>query len=200
MAQQPQQQPQQQPFPKGAEGKALQQALFPGEQVIGWGQGRGGALLVATDQRALIIKVGALATGQPFGRKSSAWPYQHIISVDMQATFGSGWIEIVTAGTQAQRGSGAWSAWNKATVAVTADNMVAFLGSDAAWRPLVMVLRERIQQAQQAQQAPSVATAPQAATAPTIPDQIAALKHLLDVDAITQAEYDVKKAELLGRM
>jgi len=193
MAQQPQQQPQQQPFPKGAEGKALQQALFPGEQVIGWGQGRGGALLVATDQRALIIKVGALATGQPFGRKSSAWPYQHIISVDMQATFGSGWIEIVTAGTQAQRGG----TWNRATVAVTADNMVAFLGSDAAWRPLVMVLRERIQQAQQA---PSVATAPQAATAPTIPDQIAALKHLLDVGAITQVEYDVKKAELLGRM
>ena len=192
MAQQQQPQPQQQPFPKGAEGKALQQALFPGEQVIGWGQGRGGALLVATDQRALIIKVGALATGQPFGRKSSAWPYQHIISVDMQATFGSGWIEIVTAGDQAQRGG----TWNRATVAVTADNMVAFLGSDAAWRPLVMVLRERIQQAQQA---PSVA-APQAATAPTIPDQIAALKHLLDVDAITQAEYDVKKAELLGRM
>ncbi len=181
----------QQQFPGGGAGKELQQALLNGEQVIGWGQGRGGALLVATDQRALIIKVGALATGQPFGRKTSAWPYQHIISVDMQATFGSGWVEIVTAGSQAQRGG----AWNKAAVAVTADNMVAFLGSDNAWRPLVTVLRERIQQVQQPQQA-SLAAAAQ----PTIPDQIAALAQLRDVGAITAAEYDAKKAELLARM
>lgn len=188
-------------MPKGTEGKELQQALLNGEQVIAWAQGRGGALLVATDQRAIIIKAGTLATGQMFGRKTSAWPYRHIISVDLQTTFGSGWVEIVTAGTQAQRSGGAWGPWNKAASAVTADNMVAFLGGDKAWRPLVTALRERIQQTQQAQQAQQPQhTPPTTAPQPTIPDQIAALAQLRDAGAITSVEYDAKKAELLSRM
>lgn len=189
----------QQGWPKGAEGKELQQAMLPGEQVLMWAQGRGGALLVASDQRALIIKTGMMSTGQPFGHKIAVWPYRQIISVDLQTTFGSGWVEIVTAGSQARRGG-----FNKAAVAVTADNMVAFLGSDKPWRPLVNVLRERIQQA--LQPAPQVAYAPPQPVMPpppappSIPDQIAQLAQLRDQGILSPEEFEAKKAELLARM
>lgn len=177
-------------WPKGKEGNELRQALLPDEQVLGWEQGRSGALLVATDQRVLIIKTG-MATGQVFGRKVSAWPYQQIISVDMQTTFGSGWVEIVTAGMQARRGG----AWSKSADAYQADNMVAFLGNDQPWRPLVNLLRERVQHAQQPQQPAAPTTA-----SPSIPEQIEQLARLRDAGILSPAEFDAKKAELLRRM
>lgn len=179
-------------WPGGAEGKELRSLLLPGEQVLGWQQGRGGALLVATDQRAIIIKTG-LTSGQWFGKKNSAWSYQQIVSVDLQTTFGSGWVEIVTAGMQARRGG----TFSKSADAYQADNMVAFMGSDKSWRPLVNLLRQRMQLTQTGggqptQSAPSVP--------PSIPEQIAQLAQLRDQGILTPQEFDSKKAELLGRM
>ena len=43
-------------------------------------------------------------------------------------------------------------------------------------------------------------TAPAAAAGPTVADQIAALHQLHEQGALTDAEFDAKKAELLGRM
>lgn len=187
MATQPPQPPQQ-GWPKGAAGKELQQALLPGEQVLGWAEGKMGSHLVATDRRALIVKVGA-SSGGFFGRKVTVYPYTQLSSVDLRVGVLNCYALLSGPGSQAQT-------LMDINAQMLADNSCAFYrGSEKAFRAVVDILRERMQAAQSA--APTV---PTDAAGASIPDQIAQLARLRDTGILSPAEFEAKKAELLARM
>ncbi len=179
----------QQNFPGWGAGKELQQTLANGETILAWATGKGGALLVATDRRAIIIKTGPAATGTWFGKKNASYGYQQITSVDLHTGIADGYVEISAGGIQ-QRNLG------RVAQLTGADNVSPFnKWSEADFRRVVEVMRAHLYSVP-TPSAPAVAVAP----AQSIPEQIAALATLRDAGAITPAEYDAKKAELLARM
>lgn len=193
MATQPPQPPQQ-GWPKGAAGKELQQTLLPGEQVLGWAEGKMGSHLVATDRRALLVKVGA-SSGGFFGRKVTVYPYTQLSSVDLRLGVLNCYALLSGPGSQAQT-------LMDINAQMLADNACAFYrGSEKAFRAVVDILRAQLQAAQQTP-AGSGATpgAPAATAGPSIPEQIQQLAHLRDTGILSPAEFEAKKAELLARM
>lgn len=72
-----------QPFPEDAAGRELRRTLAPDEQVLAYALGLGGALVVATDWRAIIIKVGAATTGTWFGKQNTTFRYGEISRIDL---------------------------------------------------------------------------------------------------------------------
>src|SRR5260370_16459701 len=70
-------------LPGGAGGNERGRRLGQDEPVLAYAKGKGGSLLVATDRRAIIIKAGAAATGQWFGKKNASFGYNQITSVDV---------------------------------------------------------------------------------------------------------------------
>lgn len=180
-----------QQLPKGAAGKELQQALLPGEQVLGWASGKGGSHLIATDQRALIIKAG-IATGQFFGRKVNAYPYAQLTSVELQTGMLDGYVQLSAGGAQGRT-------LGSRVQQMQADNTCAFnKGDEKAFRAVVAILRERVATVHQAQASGGQNAA--APAAPSIPDQIAQLAHLRDQGILSPDEFEAKKADLLNRM
>lgn len=176
-------------LPKGAAGKELQHALLPGEQVLAWASGKGGSHLIATDQRALIIKAG-IATGQFFGRKVTAYPYGQLTSVELQTGLVDGYVQLSAGGAQGRT-------LGSRVQQMQADNSCAFNKPDEkAFRAVVDILRQRVHLAQQ----PPVAQAAAGATALSIPEQIEQLARLRDQGILSPTEFDAKKAELLRRM
>ncbi|HEX8732415.1 MAG TPA: SHOCT domain-containing protein [Ktedonobacterales bacterium] len=184
-------------LPKGAAGKELQAALLPGEEVIGWGEGKGGSFLIATSQRAMIVKAG-IATGQFFGRKVFAVSYNQLTSVDLQTGMFDGYAQLVTPGSQAR-------AVSDRVAQMHNENSCAFnKGEEQAFREVVGEMRQRLHESQNPTSARPIvpaAASPAATTgAPSIPDQIAALAKLHDAGVLTDEEFTAKKAELLARM
>lgn len=130
-------------WPEGQAGRELRRMLAPGERMLGWQEGQSGAVLVATDQRAIIIKLGRAASGHwywPFGTMLRAWPYRQISRVELhnveRATERAGWVEIVTVDHH---------------VSGSADQRVDFIGSDTWFRPLAQLLCERLARVRQAE-------------------------------------------------
>lgn len=72
-----------QPLSEDAAGRELRRTLAPNEQVLGYTLGIGGSLLVATDWRAIIIKVGSAATGTWFGKQNTTFAYGEISRIDL---------------------------------------------------------------------------------------------------------------------
>lgn len=180
-----------QSLPTGAAGKELQQALLPGEQVLGWARGKGGSHLIATDQRALIIKAG-IATGQFFGRKVNAYPYTQLTSVELQTGLADGYVQLSAGGAQGRT-------LGSRVAQMEADNSCAFNKWDEkAFRAVVDIMRQRVHQAQQPQPAQIITQAP--AAGPSIPEQIQQLAQLRDQNILSAEEFEAKKAELLARM
>jgi hypothetical protein len=174
-----------QKFPGGSEGKELRKALGQDEPVLAYASGKGGSLLVATDRRAIIIKTGASATGQWFGKKVASYGYQQIASVDLHTGFADGYVQIAEGGVQQHGRIGRYAQL------VHADNICPFnKGSEGAFRHVVDTIRQHLYaaspQSQQAQQ--------------SIPDQVGALAQLHEQGILSDAEFEAKKAELLSRM
>lgn len=175
-------QPPAQGWPKGAAGKELQQALLPGEQVLAWASGKGGSHLIATDQRALIIKAG-IATGQFFGRKVNAYPYSQLTSVELQTGLFDGYVQLSAGGAQGRT-------LGSRVQQMQADNSCAFnKGDEKAFRAVVDIMRQRVHQAQQ----------PQSALGSSVPEQLAQLGQLRAQGILTEQEFEQAKADLLGR-
>lgn len=179
-------QQQQQRLPGGGAGRELQKTLGEGEQVLVWASGKGGALLVATDRRAIIIKAGPAATGTWFGKKNSSFGYRQISNVDVHTGAMDGYVEISAGGVQ-NRNRGRYAQL------VKADNICPFnKWGESDFRRVTETIRQRMYEV-------SSPTAP-AAHNSSIPEQIAALAQLRDSGVLSSAEFEAKKTDLLRRM
>ena len=79
------------PLHDDAAGRELRRTLVTDEQVLTYALGTGGAMLVATDWRAIIIKAGAAATGTWLGKQNTSFRYGQIASIDLYTgTLGDG--------------------------------------------------------------------------------------------------------------
>jgi Short C-terminal domain len=147
-------------------------------------------LLVATARRAIIIKAGVAATGQFFGKKNASFGYGQITSVDVHTGAMDGYVEISAGGVQ-NRNLG------RTAQLVKADNVCPFnKWGEAAFRQVVEVIRHQLY----ARPGQAGRAAPAAPTASNIPQQIADLARLHDAGALSNAEFEAKKSELLARM
>ncbi len=177
-------------LPGGAVGKELKKTLAPGEQVLAHASGKGGATLVATDRRALIIKTGAASTGTWFGRKCASYGYPQITSLDLHTSLMDGYVQISTAGVTQKSRVGRY------TQLIHADNICPFnKPSEGSFRRVVEVIREHLYA-----WSTSAAAASPAANRQTIPEQIAALAQLRDAGVLSASEFEAKKVDLLSRM
>jgi len=177
-----------QQLPGGGAGRELAKTLQSGEQVLSYATGKGGALLVATDRRAIVIKAGPRATGTWFGKKNASFGYQQITSVDLHTGIMDGYVEVSAGGVQ-NRNVG------RTAQLIDADNICPFNKWDeGSFRQVVEVIRHHLYR-------PSgQSSAPGASVAQSIPDQIGALAQLRDAGVLTSAEFDAKEVELLSRM
>ena len=177
-------------WPKGASGEELRKALLPDETVLDWAPGKGESFLVATDQRALIVKVG-IATGKLFGRQVNAYPYQQLTAVDLQTGVFDGYVQLGTGGAQT------YNIRSRMEQMQTANSVAFNKREEGQFRALVALLRQKIQETQSG--ALTARVTPTGA-APTIPDQIAQLAALRDQGILSADEFERKKADLLSRM
>lgn len=177
-------------LPGGSAGRELRRTLAEGELVLAWASGKGGALLIATDRRAIIIKAGPGATGTWFGKKNASFGYGQISSVDLHTGAMDGYVEISAGGVQ-NRSVGRYAQL------VRADNICPFnKWSEGRFRQVVETIRQHLYASPALVPTPAQVPPPQQ----TIPEQISALARLRDAGAISSAEYEAKKTDLLNRM
>lgn len=171
--------------------KLLAQSLGPGEPVVAQLNGvSNNQALVLTDHRALIIKVGWM-TGQTLGGKVTSFDYRNISSVEVRTSIMTGTFEISAGGVQgferSYYGTGKDSAYH-------APNVIAIgKGQQATFQRAANFIREKSRAA--AQPVSVAAPAP-----PDIPDQLRKLAELKQQGILTDAEFEIKKAELLARL
>jgi hypothetical protein len=146
--------------------------------------------LVLTDQRALIIKVG-WRSGQTLGGKVTSFDYANITSVEVRTSIMTGSFEIATGGVQGRERS-YWTT-NKSEDAWRAPNTIPILKSQQrVFQQVAAFIRER-------SRAPAETSAIPLQTV-DIPDQLRKLAELRDQGIVSDAEFEVKKTELLQRM
>jgi hypothetical protein len=181
-------------WPKGSAGKELRRTLSPNEPVMAWASGKGGALLVATDRRAIIIKTGPGATGTWFGRKNASFGYNQITSVDLHTGYADGYVEISAGGVQ-NRNLGRYAQL------IHADNICPFnKWSETPFRHIVDVIRQHLYAPASNQTAADRTEAAKPPAALSIPEQIEQLAKLRDAGILSPTEFEAKKAEMLARM
>lgn len=154
----------------GAGGRA-RRMLVPGEQVEAWASGRNASLLVATDRRVLVVRRSMWLYGV---YTTSAFGYGQISSVEEANTAMGRYVQINAAGVPGTRSANTFP-------------ISGFGASDA---------RETVAAIQRHLYAPTAGVPGQH----SIPEQIGALARLRDSGAISPAEYEQKKNELLRRM
>jgi len=165
-------------LPGGPIGNYLKKNLSQGEQYIDSATGVPGDHLIATDRRAIILKRGTL----PGSVKAFSYPYTQITAVDIREAVTGSWIQIGTAATPIRK--------TNFLGRLNAENLVQYSWvTGTGIKRVAGIIQQRIGQPMNV-----------AAPAASIPDQIAQLAHLRDTGAITEAEYQQKKQELLNRM
>lgn len=181
-------------FPNSAAGRELQKVLAADEPIEALAVGKGGAILVATDRRAVIVKAGAAATGQFFGRKVGSYGYGQISAVNVQAGALDGYVEIVAGGVNLIHNPGRYAQL------VSADNICPFARKvEGEFRAVVECIQRHLYGAGSGGAGTS-AIAAHIVPSQDIPTQIAALARLRDAGVLNAAEFEAKKAELLARM
>lgn len=147
-------------------------------------------VLVLTDQRALILKVG-WRSGQTLGGKVTSFEYRNITSVEVRASMVTGSFEIAAGGVSGaersywdSKGNDAWHAPN--AIPIGKSQMANFQQAAA-------LIRERARPAAE----PST-VAP--SYVPNVLDHIKQLGALRDAGILTEEEFAKKKAELLERL
>lgn len=136
-----------QPLPEDAAGRELRRTLAPGEQVLAYATGTDGALLVATDWRAIIIKAGAAASGTWFRKQNTSFRYGQISGIELlvgtagDGSHRSGYVVINSMGEQSPILGGSRGAAH----AVKAKNVCAFdLESEATFGQVVTFIRSQL--------------------------------------------------------
>ncbi|HZP46276.1 MAG TPA: SHOCT domain-containing protein [Candidatus Binataceae bacterium] len=165
----------------------LKQNLQPGERVEVQLKGQFKEALVCTDRRVMILKAGFM-TGAMFGSNVFQLPYRNISGVDVKKHLLTGYFEVSAGGMQNTTKS-YWA--NDARSAEKSPNCVSLVGADRAalFRQACSFIMERVGQAQ------SISPAGNADLATL--DRLAALR---DRGALTDDEFEAKKAEILARL
>lgn len=129
-----------QQLPDSGAGREVRATLSPGETVLAYAVGKGGSLLVATDRRALVVKVGAAATGKWFGKKVASLGYRQLSGVQVHTGFADGYVELVAAGMPTQGGR-----LGRYAQLVHADNVCPFAKrGEADFRRVVEVINQHL--------------------------------------------------------
>ncbi len=135
-----------QPLPEDAAGRELRRTLAPGEQVLAYATGIGGALLAATDWRAIIIKPGPAAGGTWLGKQNTSFRYGQMSRIDLytgalgDGYYGYGYVVITSVGEE-HRNLGRY----RDAQLIKAKNVCPFnLLSEVIFRQVVDIIRSHL--------------------------------------------------------
>lgn len=173
--------------------EALDQNLAPDETIQVIITGPSNQAIIGTDRRVFIYKKGFMA-GASFGSELTSWDYRNLVGVQMHTGMMNGAVVLQAPGQTGTRTS-AWG--NSDSDPYKAPNAIPI---NRPWEPAtegVARLRSLIAVAQ-----PMTASAQASASPPSV-DPITQLKQLgelRDAGVLTPAEFESKKAEILGRI
>jgi signal transduction histidine kinase len=167
----------------GKEEMLLRANLTSDEQVLGHVVGRFRQVVVATDQKIIVIKTGVLAA-QALGGKATCFDYRRINAVELRTGMVNGEMEIITDSSPSTQGN-----HNRDKLKVSeSPHGVIFRKSDFnPFQEFSSKVRDR------------VATYYSSSDG-SVPNQILRLAELQTAGALTTEEFLSKKAELLKRM
>ncbi len=146
--------------------------------------------LICTDSYVHIIKKGFM-TGHTFGNGDFRMPYSNITNAEVDMHLLSGYFELSAGGLQNKQMS-YWST-DKQTDPKKQPNAISIVSKEMAdlFRAASNFIMERVRDAQTNNGSRSDGGTSAA-------DEIKKYKELLDIGAITEEEYQTKKAQLLG--
>lgn len=144
--------------------------------------------LFLTSKQVYIIKEGIM-TGNMFGSGMFSLPFSQVATTEIKMNFGgNGFLEISASGMNATAKS-YWSNDSKSDPSKASNCICISKNQTKDFQNVINKINEL--------RAPVNVVPNNAATSSSL-DEIKKLKELLDIDAITQTEYDEKKKKLLG--
>jgi hypothetical protein len=171
--------------------KILANNLSSDEKILVKLQGEFGQALVLTDKRLYVVKWG-MQTNQTFGGKCTAYEYRNITAIEIRKKMITRYVQILTPATQSNIGISVWDKDKNGNNAMASDSVVTYNSDkkkDALFQEAVNLGRRLISQAH--------ATGATVLSQDDSLDKIERLAKLKEQGAITQDEFDKKKAQLL---
>lgn len=176
------------------EADLLRRNLAQGETVLGQVIGNFNQVVVATDQKVLIIKTGLMA-GQMFGGKATSYDYRNVVGVEVRTGFAQGEFELLAGGLANNQGS---KIKDKVKMS-EAPNGVVFQKTDGKhFDAMATKIREMVASGPMHTSSRMVSSS--AATHDEIVQAIQKLGDLHVSGVLTDEEFSAKKAELLARL
>jgi Short C-terminal domain/zinc-ribbon domain len=172
--------------------KALDENLMPGETVRVIIRGTHDAAMIGTDRRVFVFKKGFMG-GATFGKKLASWDYRNVNGVQLETGMVSGVVLIQAPGVTAKDVSYWGSRKDSAQAAPHALALVREYFDQA--REGTTLLRKLIAQHHNV---PSASPSNSSATVASPMEQLRQLAALRDAGIVTNAEFEAKKADLLG--
>lgn len=176
------------------EAELLHRNLAKGERVLGQVVASFHQVVVATDQKVLIVKTGMMA-GQTFGGKATSYDYRNVVGVEVRTGFTQGEFELLAGGLANNQGN---RVKDKIKMSEAPNGVVFAKASRKYFDAMATKIRER------AASGPQHLRTPPPAPAPPAHEEIAqAIEKLGDLRAsglLTDEEFTAKKAELLARL
>jgi Short C-terminal domain len=172
--------------------KLLDENLAPGESVRAIIRGQYDSAAIATERRIFVFKKGWLS-GAVMAKKMASWDYRNVTGIQVETGIMGGTFVVQAAGAQATDASYWGSGDNDAAKASNALGLYSTHFEQA--REGAAVVRELIAAFHE-----GGAASPTPPPQPDVFEQIRKLGELRDAGVVTPAEFETKKAELLGRL
>jgi Short C-terminal domain len=171
--------------------KLLANNLEASENIIVKLKGRFGEGFVISEKRVYILKWGFQA-GHTFGGESTAYEFMNITGLQLNKHMTSGFVEILSAATQANPKLSYWGDRGKGNNATESNYAVTFNPhkQTEAFQEAVNIGRRLINKAHQGQHQHSAGGGDL--------DQLEKLATLKEKGIITEGEFEAKKKQLLG--
>lgn len=164
-------------------------AVLPDEQVLAVA-GTDPQVLVATDRRLLVVKVGWMA-GSTGGGRTTAFNYADVTAIQVQLGIGMGTLSVQSPGYGASQTGDYWSQRNQQNP-FDLPNVIPWSKlSDRRFSRELTYIRHRVDKARHPQQV-------QVAGPPDLAEQITRLGELHAAGTLTDSEFAAAKARLLG--
>jgi hypothetical protein len=172
----------------------LDGVLEPGERIIVIIVGPSQQAIVGTDLRLFVYKSGNKA-GARWRRKVTSWAYADVADVALWIGPKSGIITVHPAGPDPRIEAYGASGHGSAQQSPNAISLASSPGTYIQAR--VEILRTLVAQAHEVQEPAAASPATASPATAAIADQIRALGALRDQGALTEEEFEAKKAQLL---
>lgn len=169
--------------------KALQRVLAPGERIVIKIRGAFKEALICTEMRVIILKCGWM-TGQLFGTSIFQFPYSNLAGAQVNFGFVTGYFELSAGGMQNSPKS-FWKS-DAGLSATKAANCIAIAGKPSAEKfgNACTFIMQRV-------------CASHRCIENRTPDEVSVLQRLgrlRNSGLISQAVFEAKRAEILGRL